>query len=117
MAVPHTVPFPSGGTWFETLHKTFDDVPVQTQNDNAIPTSDFLEAAESLTTLFGAPPPPELPRSMRQRQADKQTDVLGSMAFTPVKNDMIGNIKVFTPSSRIHETPGLTHTRKSAIDS
>lgn len=72
MAVPHNVPFPSGGTWFDTLHKTFDDVPVQTKNDNAIPTSDFLEAAESLTTLF---------------------DVLGSMAFTPVKNDMIGNIK------------------------
>lgn len=72
MAVPHSVPFPSGGTWFDTLHKTFDDVPVQANNDNAIPTSDFLEAAESLTTLF---------------------DVLGSMAFTPVKNDMIGNIK------------------------
>ncbi|CAD6584954.1 MAG: hypothetical protein ASARMPREDX12_002743 [Alectoria sarmentosa] len=72
MAVPHSVPFPSGGTWFDTLHKTFDDVPVQANKDNAIPTSDFLEAAESLTTLF---------------------DVLGSMAFTPVKNDMIGNIK------------------------
>ncbi|CAF9936160.1 hypothetical protein IMSHALPRED_010481 [Imshaugia aleurites] len=72
MAVPHSVPYPSGGTWFDTLHKTFDDVPVQANNDNAIPTSDFLEAAESLTTLF---------------------DVLGSMAFTPVKNDMIGNIK------------------------
>lgn len=60
MAVPHSVPFPSGGTWFDTLHKTFDDVPVQANNDNAIPTSDFLEAAESLTTLFGKLPPPEL---------------------------------------------------------
>ncbi|CAF9931045.1 MAG: hypothetical protein ALECFALPRED_004785 [Alectoria fallacina] len=72
MAIPHSVLFPSGGTWFDTLHKTFDDVPVQANKDNAIPTSDFLEAAESLTTLF---------------------DVLGSVAFTPVKNDMIGNIK------------------------
>ena len=25
---------------------------------------------------------------------DTWTDVLGSMAFTPVKNDMVGNIKV-----------------------
>lgn len=53
MAVPHSVPFPSGGTWFDTLHKTFDDVHVQTNNDNGIPTGEFLEAAESLTTLFG----------------------------------------------------------------
>ena len=60
MAIPHNVPFPSGGTWFDTLRKTFDDVPVQANNDNAIPTSDFLEAAESLTTLFGELPPPEL---------------------------------------------------------
>ena len=57
MAVPHSVPFPSGGTWFDTLHKTFDHVQVEANNDNAIPTSDFLEAAESLTTLFGEPPP------------------------------------------------------------
>ena len=60
MAVPHNVPFSSGGTWFDTLHKTFDDVPVQASNDNAIPTSDFLEATESLTTLFGGLLPPDL---------------------------------------------------------
>ncbi|KAI4255078.1 MAG: hypothetical protein L6R42_006923 [Xanthoria sp. 1 TBL-2021] len=63
---------PPGGTWFDTLKKSFVDVPVDSSNGNAIPTSDFLEAAESLTTLF---------------------DLLGSLAFTPVKNDMIGNIK------------------------
>ncbi|KAL8683164.1 MAG: hypothetical protein Q9186_000877 [Xanthomendoza sp. 1 TL-2023] len=63
---------PPGGTWFDTLRKSFVDVPVDTANNNAIPTSEFLEAAESLTTLF---------------------DLLGSIAFTPVKNDMIGNIK------------------------
>ena len=57
MAVPHSVPFPSGGTWFDTLHKTFDHVHVQANNDNGIPTSEFLEAAESLTTLFGEPSP------------------------------------------------------------
>lgn len=53
MAIPHNVPFPSGGTWFDTLHKTFDDVHVQTDKDNGIPTGEFLEAAQSLTTLFG----------------------------------------------------------------
>lgn len=94
MAVPHNVPFPSGGTWFDTLHKTFDDVPVQAKNDNAIPTSDFLEAAESLTTLFGELPLSEMLCSLEECQAYTWADVLGSMAFTPVKNDMIGNIKV-----------------------
>ncbi|KAL8915684.1 MAG: hypothetical protein Q9172_006765 [Xanthocarpia lactea] len=63
---------PPDGTWFDTLKKSFVNVPVDSSNGNAIPTSDFLEASESLTTLF---------------------DLLGSLAFTPVKNDMIGNIK------------------------
>lgn len=54
MAVPSNAVYPAGGTWFDTLHKSFVDVPIDTQNGNAIPTSDFLEAAESLTTLFGA---------------------------------------------------------------
>lgn len=71
MAVPHNVPFPSGGTWFETLHKTFDDVSVQANNDNAIPTSDFLEAAESLTTLFGELTPLE-PQQFRRILSDLQ---------------------------------------------
>jgi len=53
MAVSSNSVYPAGGTWFDTLHKSFVDVPVNAQNDNAIPTSDFLEAAESLTTLFG----------------------------------------------------------------
>lgn len=63
---------PPGGTWLDTLKKSFVDVPVDAANDNAIATSDFLQAAESLTTLF---------------------DVLGSVAFTPVKNDILGNVK------------------------
>lgn len=44
---------PPGGTWLDTLKKSFVDVPVDAANDNAIATTDFLEAAESLTTLFG----------------------------------------------------------------
>ncbi|KAH8694990.1 HET-C protein [Talaromyces proteolyticus] len=58
--------------WLGSLKKSFVDVPVDAANGNAIPTTDFLDAAESLTTLF---------------------DVLGSVAFTPVKNDILGNIK------------------------
>jgi predicted ATPase len=59
-------------TFFDTINKSFVDVPVDAAKDNAISTTEFLEAAESLTTLF---------------------DVLGSAAFKPVKNDMNGNIK------------------------
>jgi hypothetical protein len=41
---------PADGTWFDTLKRSFADVPV---NDNGISTTEFLEAAESLVTLFG----------------------------------------------------------------
>ncbi|EEH34780.1 glycolipid transferprotein HET-C2 [Paracoccidioides lutzii Pb01] len=61
---------PQGGTWFDTLNRGFYSVRIA--DDNAISTTEFLEAAESLTTLF---------------------DLLGSVAFTPVKNDLLGNIK------------------------
>jgi hypothetical protein len=44
---------PPGGTFFDTVKKSFVDVPVDESKDNAISTTDFLEAAESLTTLFG----------------------------------------------------------------
>lgn len=44
---------PPGGTWFDTLRKSFVDVPIDTANDDGIATTEFLEAAESLTTLFG----------------------------------------------------------------
>ncbi|KAH7344372.1 glycolipid transfer protein domain-containing protein [Pyrenochaeta sp. MPI-SDFR-AT-0127] len=64
--------YPAGGTFFDTIKKSFVDVPIDASKDSAISTTEFLEAAESLTTLF---------------------DVLGSAAFKPVKNDMIGNIK------------------------
>ncbi|KAF1992399.1 putative glycolipid transfer protein HET-C2 [Aulographum hederae CBS 113979] len=58
------------GNFFDTVKRSFADVPIKA--DNEISTSEFLEAAESLTTLF---------------------DVLGSVAFTPVKTDMTGNIE------------------------
>jgi hypothetical protein len=57
-----------GSTYFEDR----PSFPTSTiTSDNAIPTSEFLSAAEALTGLF---------------------DVLGSAAFKPVKNDMTGNI-------------------------
>ncbi|MCJ1395817.1 hypothetical protein MMC18_008703 [Xylographa bjoerkii] len=61
-------------TFFQALKKSFTDVPIDNSKDNgiAIPTTDFLEATESLCSLF---------------------DVMGSVAFTPVKNDMLGNVK------------------------
>jgi hypothetical protein len=43
---------PADGTWFDTIKKSFADVPVNAEN--GISTTEFLEAAESLVTLFGA---------------------------------------------------------------
>ena len=40
------------GTWFDTINKSFADVPIGA--DDGISTTEFLEAAESLVTLFGA---------------------------------------------------------------
>lgn len=45
--------YPPGGTFLDTMKKSFVDVPVDKEHDNAISTEAFLEAAESLTTLFG----------------------------------------------------------------
>ncbi|KAJ9640840.1 hypothetical protein H2204_003129 [Knufia peltigerae] len=60
---------PAGKTWFDTHKVHFEDVPVSA--DQEISTSEFLDAAEATTTLF---------------------DLLGSVAFTPVKNDMTTNV-------------------------
>ncbi|EHK98398.1 putative Pleckstrin like proteiny domain-containing family A member 8 [Glarea lozoyensis 74030] len=65
-----TAAYPPGGTFLDTLKRSFVDVPIDSEQN--VSTTEFLEAAESLTTLF---------------------DVLGSVAFTPVKSDMLGNVK------------------------
>jgi hypothetical protein len=54
MAAPQA--YPPGGTFLDTLKKSFTDVPMDKGSDNAIATTEFLEAAESLTTLFGTIP-------------------------------------------------------------
>jgi hypothetical protein len=43
---------PADGTWFDTINKSFADVPIGAED--GISTTEFLEAAESLVTLFGA---------------------------------------------------------------
>lgn len=57
-------------TFFESMKENFKDVPVT--EDNKVSTTEFLEASESLVTLF---------------------DLLGSTAFGVVQKDMTGNIK------------------------
>ncbi|PUU75822.1 glycolipid transfer protein domain-containing protein [Tuber borchii] len=56
-------------TFFSTIKRSFKDVAAEGEQ---IPTTEFLEAAESLVTLF---------------------DLLGSTAFAAVQKDMNGNIK------------------------
>ncbi|KAJ9661454.1 hypothetical protein H2201_006485 [Coniosporium apollinis] len=84
--------YPTNGTFFDTLKRSFTAVPIDSSNDNAIPTSEFLEAAESLTTLF---------------------DVLGSVAFTPVKNDMLQNVKKIR--DRQLAAPGESETLQALV--
>ncbi|PKS05913.1 hypothetical protein jhhlp_007744 [Lomentospora prolificans] len=64
---------PPGKTLVDVFKRSFTDVPIDAANGNAISTSEFLEAAESLTYMF---------------------DILGSVAFSPVKKDMLHNVQV-----------------------
>ncbi|RKF53685.1 Pleckstrin homology domain-containing family A member 8 [Erysiphe neolycopersici] len=64
--------YPQEGTLLDTFKRSFSDVPVDEGKDNSVSTTEFLEAAESMTVLF---------------------DTLGSLAFQPVKKDILGNIK------------------------
>ncbi|KAG5984320.1 hypothetical protein E4U55_005291 [Claviceps digitariae] len=61
---------PPGGTIVQTFKQSFTNVPIDADKGNAVATTEFLDAAESLTTMF---------------------DVMGSVAFSPVKSDMLGN--------------------------
>lgn len=44
---------PPGGTIVDTFKRSFTNVKIDEANDNAIDTSEFLEAVESLVTIFG----------------------------------------------------------------
>ncbi|KAK0732075.1 HET-C2 [Lasiosphaeris hirsuta] len=62
----------ASATYIQTFKGSFTTVPVDPTKANAISTAEFLEATESLTTMF---------------------DLLGSVAFSPVKKDMLGNVE------------------------
>lgn len=53
---------PPGGTFFDanTFKRSFVDVPIDADKNNAIATKEFIEAAESLTPIFGTLPPPSI---------------------------------------------------------
>lgn len=85
----------NSGTFFANLQKSFVDVPFDKSHENAIETSPFLEAAESLCTLFGILGKTLLSPWILLTWC--RIDVLGSVAFTPVKSDMLGNVKVGVP--------------------
>lgn len=44
---------PEGGTVVDAFSRSFTDVHVDPENENAISTTEFLEAAEQLTRIFG----------------------------------------------------------------
>ena len=55
-----TLVIPPGGTVVDTFKRSWADVPIDKDNNNAIATTPFLEAAESLTTIFGTSLPASL---------------------------------------------------------
>jgi hypothetical protein len=50
---------PVGSTVVQTFRKSFVDVPIDADKGNAVATTEFLDAAESLTTMFGTPDHPQ----------------------------------------------------------
>ncbi|KJR88292.1 het-c [Sporothrix schenckii 1099-18] len=82
---------PVGVTFVDTLKKSFVDVPVDPAT-KAIDTETFLEATESLITIF---------------------DILGPTAFGLVKEDMLGNVAKIR--KRQLEAPGVSETLQSLV--
>lgn len=91
---------PPGGTIVQTFKQSFVDVPVDAEKNNAVATTQFLDAAESLTTIFGSYR--TCPKGYFIHRTNSFADALGSVAFSPVKSDMLGNVKVCSP----HGCPG-----------
>lgn len=46
---------PSGGTFIDNVKRDFPQVTVDESNEDAINTTEFLEATEGLISLFGQP--------------------------------------------------------------
>jgi len=47
------VQIPENSTYIDTMKRNFTSVTVDGSNGNAINTEEFLDAAESLTSMFG----------------------------------------------------------------
>jgi hypothetical protein len=47
------VQIPENSTYIDTMKRNFTSVTVDPSNGNAINTEEFLDAAESLTSMFG----------------------------------------------------------------
>ena len=60
-----TAQIPEGGTYLDTFKGSFTKVPIDAENGNAISTTEFLDAAESLTTMFGTDAPRGAPPEFR----------------------------------------------------
>jgi len=69
--------------FFDTIKRSYEDVEIR---EDGIDTEQFLEATESLVTIFG-----NLFSNISYRLT---IDLLESTAFNMVKSDMDGNIKV-----------------------
>jgi len=79
---------PYGGTFLDSMKRNFTDVPIYTARDNAVSTTEFLEAAETIPALL---------------------DLIGGYALTPVKADILVNIK------RIRERQLVTPTLSATL--
>ncbi|GAA5911122.1 GLTP domain-containing protein [Sporobolomyces salmoneus] len=77
-------------TYFETVQKSFADVPV---TEEGVDTLQFLEATQGLIGIF---------------------DLLGSAAFSVVKNDMNGNVKKIR--DRYEQNPSANSTLEKLVD-
>ena len=53
MSVPG-IALPATGTIVDTFKQSFTNVPIDAERDNAVATTEFCDAAESLTSMFGA---------------------------------------------------------------
>ncbi|KAK5192098.1 hypothetical protein LTR47_003555 [Exophiala xenobiotica] len=87
------VQIPAGKTWFDTHKVPFEDVPISSSDNQGISTTEFLNASEATTTLF---------------------DLLGSVAFTPVKNDMLTNVTKVRERQKT-APPGSSETLQSLV--
>jgi len=96
---PGTFRCRASGTSYSFPTKSFADVPI---TDAGVDTLAFLEASEGLLGLFGASvlrflgtiTPIDVIHSLPLAECIQPADLLGSVAFAPVQNDIKGNIVV-----------------------